>query len=428
MSDNDTALSIQQPAQLASFTEQSTSMMQQLATAQIQSRYIMAARFPRNVEQVRQNMLTECMRPEFCMPDPSKHGSSLAVYAVPRGNVKNANGDWVPNIIRGFSIRFAEMAARAWKNLSVDVVPLGEDKTQRIFQVTATDFEANITASQIVTVPKTVERSSNKDNRPVLSQRTNNYGKPVFTLDATEDEISMSAQRLISKGRRNLILQFIPGWILEECTRRVNETAANKDAEAPDVARRRIFDAFASVGVSADQLTAFIGHTNALSPAEMEDLRGFFSAIREGAATWQQIVESRENSEGGTPNPVEAEIDELLVKLEYTTARARNIKAKHVAPGGGEKLVTYLREELSKKQNTGARQGQEPSASDPTITTQKQDVPRTAATSEETAPASTNMNQSTRSQDSGKTEVKPEPAKPVTQPKKMAPAAEFKGW
>lgn len=349
------ALEVQPNAQLAQFAEQNASMMQQMATAQIQSRYAIAMRFPRNVEQVRQDMIRECQRPTFCEIDPTKHGSSLAIYAVPRGNVKDENGNWTKNIIRGCTIRFAEMAARAWKNLSVDVIPIGEDPGQRIFQVNVTDFEANITSSQIVVIPKIVERISNPDNLPVLSQRTNSYGKPVYTLTATEEEISMNAQRLISKARRNLILQCIPGWLIEECTEQINTTAAKKDAEDPDKAKRRIFDAYATVGVTAEQLTEFIGHSNQLSPAEMEDLRGFFSAMREGATTWKQIVDAKAGDKA--PDPTETRLAELFRLLEYTGPAERKDRAKYI--GRGAELATYLKEKLAKKQNNGGRQAEE---------------------------------------------------------------------
>lgn len=342
------ALEYQPSAQLE-HVEQSASMMQEMVTAQIQSRYMVAIKRPRQIEGVRQEMLRECSRPSFCLPDPSKHGSSLAIYAVPRGKTQDANGNWVPNIIRGASIRFAEMAARSWRNMSVDVVPIGEDRSQRIFQVTCTDFESNITGSQIVVVPKTVEKSSNKDNAVVLSQRTNSYNKPVYTLEATEEEIAMNAQRLISKARRNLILQCIPGWLLEECQQQVRDTANKKDAEDPDAARRRIFDAFASIGVSAIQLSEYIGHDNPLTLAEMEDLRGFFSGIREGATTWKEVLDAK--SEGTDADGTQAQIEKLFAEIGSTPAQIRSAKGKHV--GNVKGLIEWLQAQVAKKKNDG---------------------------------------------------------------------------
>lgn len=415
-----TALEFQPPAAQLDHIEQSASMMEQLATAQIQSRYMVAIKRPRNVEQVRQEMMRECQRPSFCLPDPSKHGSSLAIYAVPRGQVQDATGNWVNNIIRGASIRFAEMAARCWRNLAVDVVPIGEDKSQRIFQVTCTDFESNITGSQIVTVPKTIEKKNNKDGMPVLSQRTNSYGKPVYTLEATEEEIAMNAQRLLSKARRNLILQCIPGWLIEECQEEVRKTAAKKDAEDPDAAKRRIFDAFASVGVNATQLQEYIGHTNQLNPAELEDLRGFFSGIREGVTTWKEVVDAKSEGGSGDVDGTQAEIEKLVTELAMTPAAARNLKGKYV--GRPKEMLTYLQEQVAKKRNTGAPQAETKSEA-----TREGD---TAVTQSETATATSSTQTNRQDMATHDSAQKPGP-KPVESRRQAAPTPEpanFEAW
>src|SRR6185437_15310379 len=140
------------------YVEQSKSMMEQLATAQIQARYTVALRNRRDIETARQEMLKECSRPSFCMPDEKKNGSSVAIYRVPRAGTN----------IEGVTVRFAEMAARAWRNLAIDITPLGEDETQRIYQMTCTDFETNTVATEIVNVPKTIERNRIKDTDTVI--------------------------------------------------------------------------------------------------------------------------------------------------------------------------------------------------------------------------------------------------------------------
>jgi hypothetical protein len=331
--------------------EQSASMMQQLMTAKVQSSYLIAIKRPRNLDSVRQRMLEECKRPDFCIEDPTKNGSSMAIYSVPRGNKKDEHGNWVPNLIAGPTIRFAEMALRYWGNFNVDVVPLGEDSSQRIYQVTSTDFETNVTASQIVVVPKVIERQSNKDGLPVLSQRTNSYGKAVYTLQATEEEVSMKANALISKARRNLILQSLPAWVIDDCIQQVKATAAKKDAEAPDAAKRRLYDAFATVGVTVEQLNEYLGHEKPLTPAEFELLRGLFSGIREGASTWAQIM--AEKGENGPQDDTLAQIEEAFKVLEETPAKIRNLKGKYA--GRSKELLAYLTDAVAKKRNDGSK-------------------------------------------------------------------------
>jgi hypothetical protein len=331
-----------QPTQQPAFVEQNASMMQQLATAQIQSRYAIAARFPRNIEQSRQEMLRECSRPSFCMPDESKNGSSVAIYRVPRGKTN----------IEGVSIRFAEMALRSYRNLGIDVVVLGEDQMQKLYQVNCTDFETNNVTSEIVSVQRTIERSYAKDTDVVISQRTNSYNKPVFTIIGTDDDIAMKRNALISKARRNLIMQNIPGWLVEECVSKIRETARAKDAADPDAAKRKIFDAFAQVGVTADQLTEFLGHSNALSPDQLDILRGYYSGIREGMTTWRDIMAAKKD-EGGDEEQ-QAKLDGLFGTLQYTPAQVRSIRAKYLTNPVG--LVGYLESEVKRLSNNGRQE------------------------------------------------------------------------
>jgi hypothetical protein len=333
------------PPPVQSYVEQNVSMVQQYAQARIQSAYTVADSRPRNIEVIRQGVLRECSRPSFCAPDESKNGSSLAVYRVPRGSVKDANGKWVTNNISGPTIRFAEMLLREWKYLSIEVNPMGEDDKQRHLQVLCTDYQSCNFTSEIVTVPKTIERKKLRDSDVPISQRTNSYGDTVYLVQATDEELAMRSNALVSKARRNLILQAVPGWLIEEAMERVRATARAKDAEDPDAAKRKLYDAFGSVGVSAKQLTEYIGHDNALTPAELEDLRGFYSGIKEGFTTWAAVVAAKADH---TEDDGSVEtIDKLFAQLGFTNAQIRNFKGKYV--GRNAELIAYLMEQAAKK-------------------------------------------------------------------------------
>jgi hypothetical protein len=353
MSNPTTSLEVQPP--LPEYTEQNVSMVQQYATARIQSAYIVASKNPRNVDVIRQEVLRECSRPSFCTPDDSKNGSSLAIYRVPRGSVKtkdeNGRDVWVNNNIEGPTIRFAEMLLRSWRYLSIEVNPMGEDDKQRLLQVICTDYQSCNFTSEIVSVPKTVERKKLKAGDECLAQRTNTYGDPVYLVKATDDELAMRTNALISKARRNLILQAVPGWLIEEGVEKVRETSRKKDAEDPDGARRKLFDAYATVGVSVAQIVEYLGHNNALSPAELEDLRGYYSGIREGATSWATIVASKEGAAGDSQQ--DDEVKNLFAQLEMTDAVIRRTKAKYV--GNVPALVEYLTAQVAKKANDGGK-------------------------------------------------------------------------
>jgi hypothetical protein len=392
------------------YVEQNQSGSQQLATVQIQSRYQIARRFPRDIDVVRQNMLKECERPSFCMPDMKKNGSSVAIYRVPRAGTN----------IEGVTIRFAEMAARNFGNVGIDLQQLGEDQTQRIYLVTATDYETNLVSTEIVNVPKTIERKFIKDTDMVISTRTNSKGESVSTIIATDDDIAMKRNALVSKAKRNLIMGFIPGWLVEECVWKIRATAAKKDAEDPDAAKRQLFDAFATIGVTADMLKEFLGHANALSPAELEDLRGYFGGMKEGYTTWAEIAASKDDDKDGS---VAKEIDELLKTSGRTMPAARKLRATYA--GRPQELLTYLKDEAAKKANTGA-----PQQANPTGAATANGAPTsTVAASQQTTPDPTPVANSAGAQSSSsvpaataatvgaqQSEAAKEPSKPAPPP------------
>ncbi len=359
MTDQNNALEVQAPA-LPAYSEQNVSMVQQLAQAQIQSAYIMAERHPRDWDAAEQQILKECKRPQFCAidPDPKKYGSSIAMYGVPRGG-KFEGDKWVPNIVRDLTIRFAEMALPYIKNTSVDLWPMGEDEQQRVFRVVRIDYESNVTEGEIIIVPKTVERSKVKDGDMVVSQRTNSYSKPVYILRATNEEMDQTKQVQYSKRKRNLVLSMLPGWLKESAKAQILATQRTVDAKDPDAARRALYAGFAEVDVSVEALKSYLGHSNDLSPAEVEDLRVLYAGIAGGHTTWKEIIAAKEEhkDDDGTATAIALAFEELQLPL----AHERKIKAKHI--GKDAELLTWLQGEVVKKQNNGAKQ--EPSEPNP---------------------------------------------------------------
>jgi hypothetical protein len=248
------------------------------AKALVEARYIMALRRPRDMDVVREKMLKECSRPSF---------AAVARYTKPIGKDKTK---W-PS---GPSIRFAEAAVRNMTNVTVETMTVYDDREKRIVRVTVTDLEANVPYSQDVTIAKTIERRQKKDGDTVISTRTNSYGDLLYILEATDDDIINKQQALISKAIRTLGMRLIPGDIVDECMDQVLVTQANADAQDPDAAKRKLFDAFAALGVRAEQIKEFLGHDAAsLSPKELQDLRSLYAAIRDGEATWRDVMDQR---------------------------------------------------------------------------------------------------------------------------------------
>lgn len=233
----------------------------------------MAERHPRDLDVVRQKLLKECRRPGF---------AEVARYRKPIGKG-----------VEGPSIRFAEAAIRYMGNISIDSITIYDDREKRIIRVSVTDCEANVPYSSDITVEKTVERRSRKDTDEVVRTRKNSQGNLLYIICATEDDLLNKQNALVSKAIRTNGLRHVPGDIVEECMDEVLTTQRKRDAEDPDAAKRKVFDAFASIGVTVQQLKDYLAKdADLLTPHELSDLRGLYSAIREGETNWREVMDS----------------------------------------------------------------------------------------------------------------------------------------
>lgn len=280
--------------------ETASSAVAAQAKAMIEARYIMAIRRPRDMDVVREKMLKECKRPSF---------AAVARYQKPIGQDRTK---WPT----GPSIRFAESAIRNMTNITVEVMTVYDDREKRIVRVTVTDLEANVPYFQDVTITKTIERRNTKNGDTVLRTRTNSYGDTLYILEATDDDIINKQQALISKAMRTIGLRLIPGDIVDECMEAVVETQRNADAEDPDAAKRKLFDAFGQLGVRAEQIKEYLGHDAAtLAPKELTELRALYAAIRDGEANWRDVIEAKDGAE--------AKADAKATTLKDITAKGK---------------------------------------------------------------------------------------------------------
>lgn len=241
------------------------------ARSQVEARFALAFARPRDFDDVRVRLLKECQRTRF---------AETARYAKPVGGRK----------IEGPSIRFAEAAVRCMGNIDVQTPAIYEDEEKRIVRVTVTDLESNATFSSDVTIQKTVERRNPKGYE-VLGERTNSSGDRVFIVKATDDDLLNKHNALVSKAIRNNALRILPGDLLDEAMDTCLATLRRQDAQDPDAARKKVVDAFAAVGVKPSDLKQYLGHDVAgCSPAELQDLRTVYAAIKDGETSWQETL------------------------------------------------------------------------------------------------------------------------------------------
>ena len=257
--------------------------------AMVEARYVMAMRQPRNWDQVRHDILTECKRPSFA-------NNKSVYYIKPIGQG-----------VEGLGIRFVESSLRHMKNALIEPTMIFEDESKEIQRVMLTDLESNITYSMDVKVSKTVERSKPMDDGSYISVRTNSYKKMVYTVPANDDDLLNKRGALISKAVRTLGLRIIPGDIQDEAIEIIKSIRMDDAARDPAAERKRIVDAFGDLGVKAIDLVSYLGHDlDQCSPAELVNLRGIYGAIRDGEATWTTVMDNKaEQSGSGDPAPKE---------------------------------------------------------------------------------------------------------------------------
>lgn len=250
------------------------------AEAEIKGMIAMAARFPRDMDKVREKLLKECKRPAF---------AQSALYAKPVGGGK----------VTGLSIRFAEAAIASMGHIHTTIKTLAETDEYRKIEIRVWDAQAMISYADEATIEKTIERRSIPKGQEYIRMRVNKSGDPLYIIRATEDDLLNKVNSAKSKSIRNSGLRMVPGWLLDECKGQITDTSRNEDAKDPDAAKRKLFDSFAEQGVTVEELKKYLGHdAEHLEPAELDDLRKLFTAVRDGETTLRAIFKEREEESG----------------------------------------------------------------------------------------------------------------------------------
>jgi len=256
--------------------ETASTMAAAQGKAMVEARYVMAMRNPRNWDQVRLDILSECRRPTFA-------NNKSVYYVKPIGQG-----------VEGLGIRFVESALRHMKNVLTESTITYSDDTKELNRVAVTDVEANITYFADVPVSRTVERSKPMDDGSYISMRLNSNRRAVYTVPAQDDDLLNKRGALISKAVRTLGLRIIPGDIQDEAIDIIKAIRLDDAARDPAAERKRVVDAFGALGVKATDLVDYLGHDlDQCSPAELVGLRGIYGAIRDGEATWLEVMDNK---------------------------------------------------------------------------------------------------------------------------------------
>lgn len=284
--------------------EVAVSAMAAKARAEVEARYVIALQRPRNIHKARADVLDACRRPAFARG---------AIYRKPVGNGKTVDG---------FSIRFAEEAIKTLGNISVDTMVVWEDDERRTLHISVTDLESNSTYGDDVSISKTVERRQLKDGQSAISERLNSTGQKVFLVAATEDDLANKVNAAKSKVIRNSGLRLVPQDILEEAWDQVVETM-EKGGGDPKAEIKKVCDAFGAMHINATELERYLKHPiDTISPKELNELRGIYTAIKEEETSWSAVMADAEPKRPAA-NPAEsaagaaAAIDTKAIEKPY---------------------------------------------------------------------------------------------------------------
>jgi hypothetical protein len=326
--------------EIATTGETVASVLAARAKAEVEARFIMAMKRPRDMHLVRRKLLDACERPGFAGSATERidNRSGIAWFFKP---INKNDG------IEGFTIRFAEEAMRCMGNIDARSSVIWEDENQRMISVEVLDLENNISVPTTIVVKKSIERKYLKKGETAISTRINSYGDPVYLRAATDDEVLVKQNSAISKAMRNGILRLLPGDIQSECKERIMQIRHGAAAEDPAGYSKKVIDSFARIGVKPDELVSYLGHSvESSSPIELTNLQDLFRAIRDGDTTWAEVIGAT-----GKDEPVDdkAPLDKVTEKLKKSRKKKKEPSPSKIDEELKAGRIDYLRSLLTER-------------------------------------------------------------------------------
>ncbi len=322
---SDHSLVYSQPtAMLATRNDNAIALAEQ-AKATALARYQVAIMRPRDPETVRTRLIRECRRPSL---------AKAAVYELPRGREK----------IRGPSVRLAEAAMRALGNVAVESVVVAETDDMRTVRVTVTDIETNMSISLDTVVRLTAERRKLREGQDPIDTRINSEGKPVYLVRVSDSEQMQQQASAVSKAMRSAIFRLLPGGLLDEAMQICADVARKGAEDATEVERKKMVDAWASIGVEPHELADYLGHPLAQSSAtELDAMERLFVAIREGETTWPEVKRQKADAESddGEERARPSKTAQVREKVARRSAAKRTEMPVHPRHGTHQGIVLH---------------------------------------------------------------------------------------
>lgn len=260
---------------------------QSRATAEVQAKYVIANKFPRNPFAAYTAIIETCKRPFL---------AEQAMYAYPRGG----------KIITGPSIRLAEAMAQCWGHIECGVREISQSGGVSVAEAYAIDLCTNTHVSKIFHVPH-IRDTKNGQKRLTDS-------RDIYELVANQ-----GARRM-----RACILAVLPGDVVEAAVERCKKTLESSEVPLNEQIRRMVL-AFDDYGIKVDHLEKRLGHNiDSTIPTEIVTLKSIYKSIKDGVADRSDFfdigIEKKTNSE--------KELDNFLAAKSVGTVNLKTGEVK----------------------------------------------------------------------------------------------------
>lgn len=225
---------------------------------------MMAREFPRDPKRAVDRMLNEFTRAELCEDSQ---------YEYSRGG----------NVIKGLSIRAAEVIARSWGNMRCGSVELSRGNGRSEMLSYAQDLETGYSEERRFSAAHIRETKSG--NYPVTGDR-----------DIYEVVMNMAQRR-----KRACMLALIPADVQDAVERQIDLTMAAKAAVTPEVLAK-LLERFAEFGVVKEQLEKRIQRRlEAMAPVQLIGLRRIYNSLRDNMSEVKDWFEAAQTKPEVSP-------------------------------------------------------------------------------------------------------------------------------
>jgi len=228
------------------------------AIQEVQATIIVAKRFPRDLNQVWQNVMRFCQR---------KTLAKMATYSYPRGG----------STISGPSVYLARVIAGCFGNLRFGVDILRDDEDSRLIRGWCWDIETN---SKV---------SFDDDFRKLIFRKKEGWIKP------DERDLRELTNRRGAILMRNAIFNLIPRDLVEDAMAQAKQTLKSQIKD-PDGEKKRLILELDKLGITVQMINDYLGHTN-WDKNDIVEVQGIVNMIKDGAAKRDDYFGAANNNE-----------------------------------------------------------------------------------------------------------------------------------